>query len=88
MIKWNFVFCINFEDHNNYIPDFREHSEYSSNVIQYVGGCIIMKLKRNLRYEACVATLILDKEATDSLTSIKSHGRLIHPSTDQYVKNM
>lgn len=73
----------NFMNDHSYMLDVREISEFSTNVIQYIAGYVVIQLKKKLRCEDCINALILtSREEKNNLISVKSRGGLIQPSED------
>lgn len=58
-------------DHS-YISDFREISEFSINVTEYIAGYVVMQLKKKLHCEDCVNALIhKNSKDKNNLISLK-----------------
>lgn len=74
--------CINLANDHNYIPDVREMTEYSLNIIEYIAGYIVMQLKKKLICDICISALTTNSDEKNNLISIKSRGGLIQPSID------
>ncbi|XP_065642839.1 uncharacterized protein LOC136074451 [Hydra vulgaris] len=59
-------------------------SEYSEEVVKYIGGFVSRKLKRSIKCKACTASLT-DDNSQSLLVDQKSRGVLLHPSKDVIV---
>lgn len=76
------VHPLNVISDHNYLPDVRDITEFSRNVIEYIAGYVVKQLRKSLHCEECLDALI-DKECNNNnLISIKNKGGLIQPAKD------
>lgn len=68
-------------DHN-YLPDVRDISEFSENIIEYVAGYVVKQLRKTLHCEECINALIDRTHKTNNLICVKNEGGLIQPAKD------
>lgn len=66
----------------NYIPDVREITEFSNNVVEYIAGYVVMQLKKKLICEICISALTANSDRKNNLISVKSRGELIQSPVD------
>ena len=79
------------EDNTETIDDYEvlndrlEFSLTSQNIIAYIAGFVVFKLKKNLKCEPCIKSLeCLNKNETHELIILKSKGKLIIPSDNVF----
>ena len=71
-----------FSEEYTYIPT-SDHLLCSNNIVAYIAGFIVHKLKKSLHCEACLEGLTAhDDDIKQSLIKMKNKGNLIHPSDD------
>lgn len=68
-------------DHN-YLPDVRDISEFSGNVIEYIAGYVVKHLRNTLHCDECLDALIDKDPNNNNLIRIKNKGGLIQPAKD------
>ncbi|KAJ3641435.1 hypothetical protein Zmor_027942 [Zophobas morio] len=69
--------CEDDEELNVSLPQYME--KYIFDVVQYIAGFIVKKLKKTLKCDVCLSALITER-SNSSLLNRKNRGGLIHPS--------
>ncbi|GBO03047.1 DNA transposase THAP9 [Araneus ventricosus] len=70
------------QDHNYCVNAFRHQSQYSQDVIGYVAGFVVKKLKTSLRCVDCISAVVEKSKSPSNLLLIKNRGGLNLPSDD------
>lgn len=68
-------------DHD-YLFDPTALTEYTKNVVEYIGGFIVRHLNKKMRCETCLSILTRNAEKYNSLIYFKNRGGLVIPSKD------
>lgn len=70
-------------DDYTYIPNKVHLSPCSNNIVAYIAGFVVYKLKKSLHCEVCIDALTSNTNSNmHSLIKLKSKGNLIFPSAD------
>ena len=56
-------------------------SEYSEEIVKYIGGFVCRKVRRNVKCLTCTGALV-DQQSSCLLVDQKTHGGLLRPSVD------
>ncbi|GBM48047.1 hypothetical protein AVEN_34374-1 [Araneus ventricosus] len=70
------------QDHNYCVNAFRHQSQYSQDVIGYVPGFVVKKLKTSLCCVDCISAVVEKSKSPSNLLLIKNRGGLNLPSDD------
>ena len=70
-------------DHD-YVPEYDSLTKYCENVVTYIGGLIVRKLRKTINCALCLSELFSDgnQGITFELINVKKFGGLITPSND------
>lgn len=70
------------EDHNYCVNAYRHQSQYSEDVIGYVAGFVVRKLKKKLKCVDCISAIDMKTRCASKLLLRKNRGGLSFPSED------